>query len=377
MIARELIFLGKKVIIKGPHSLTLFPTEPIRALDAGLLSSGDKGPGGFIKAGFSTPELVAAARKRDYWYSRNAIRINLDGLGSDEWRKKKKAGLGNKSFGHHMERSNSGSLLVQNLDKDPGATGATGSHGESPVTPPPTAQGPPGHCGLANPRRFHRRAGGKCLWRGDRRNRGTRYQRSQLGRHLPVLSPAPKHFTFLSTADRRAGRNRRSRWLPSAGGQRRTGRTRAECPCPQNSGNGGKGGRGGKGSLGGLGGRGGPGADGGQGGIINLTLTCHTGSYVTEVAGGGPGQPGMPGQNSGGGAPGEGGDPGEGKKNILCLSLGGNDGPPGQAGLPGENNLSVAEHGELGVAGPAGQVNITTVSCAQSGCGSGRSLELQ
>jgi len=361
MIARELIFLGKKVTIKGPHSLTLFPKGPILALDADLVKGARKGSTGFIKAGFSTPRLVATARARGLLAQPEWITINLDGLGRDEWLKKQKAALRNKSYNNHTERSNSGSLLVQNYDKSPGATGERGNLGNAAVTPPVQAEGPPGHCGLPTPHGLI----------GDHGDDATNAGTGGIGlRGIDADGGATFTGSFSGTQtfniSVKGGRGGQGGpggpgGLPAPGGKGGRGGPGAECPCSQNSGNGGQGGRGGKGSFGGLGGKGGEGAFGGPGGTINLTLTCYTGSYVTEVGGGGAGPQGVPGPNSDGGAPGSGGDPGVGKKNILCLSLGGNDGPPGQAGLPGDNNPSVAAPGDLGGPGPNGHVTPPTI----------------
>jgi hypothetical protein len=363
MIARELIFLGKKVTIKGPHSLTIFPNEPIRALDAGLVRDGHKGSTGFIKAGFSAPKLVATARERGLLVQPESISINLNGLGRDEWVQKQKAAVRNKSYSH-AEGSRSGSLLVQNYDKDPGATGQTGNLGNAAVTPPTQAEGPPGHCGLSTHDGFIGEHGDDASGAGTGGIGGPGIKGDDGATFTGSFSGTQSFNISVKGGRGGQGGTGGPGGLPAQGGKGGRGGPGAECPCPQNSGTGGQGGRGGKGSLGGLGGKGGPGKFGGQGGTINLTLTCYSGSYVTEVAGGGPGPEGMPGQNSDGGTPGLGGDPGEGKKNILCLSLGGNDGPSGQPGLPGDNNTSVAELGDPGIPGPVGHVNITTVACS-------------
>jgi hypothetical protein len=359
MIARELVFLGKKVTIKGPHSLTLFPKQPILGLDADLVRGARQGSTGFIKAGFSTPKLVATARSRGLLVQPEWITINLNGLGRDEWLEKQKAGLRNKGYSHHMERFNSGSLLVQNFDKNPGETGGIGNPGEPAVTPPEQAQGPPGHCGLSTPHGFPGDQGDNATIAGPG-GIGKRGFDGARGETFTGSFSGTQTFS-ISVRGGRGGEGGPGGpgGFPAPGGKGGQGGPGAECPCPQNSGNGGQCGRGGKGSLGGVGGKGGEGAFGGPGGTINLTLTCYTGSYTTNVEGGGAGQQGTPGQNSSGGAPGSGGDPGVGKKNILCLSQGGNDGPPGQAGLPGDNNTSVGQPGELGAPGPNGHVYPT------------------
>jgi hypothetical protein len=372
MIAREFVFLGKKVTIKGPHSLTLFPTQPILGLDADLVRDARKGSPGFIKAGFSTPRLVATARARGLLVQPASININLNGLGRDEWLQKQKAGLRNKSYNNHTKRSNSGSLSVQNYDKNPGETGGIGNTGNAAVTPPVQAQGPPGHCALSTPDGFT----------GDQGDNATNAGTGGIGlRGIDGDGGATFTGSFSGTQtfniSVRGGRGGQGGpggpgGYPAQGGKGGRGGPGAECPCSQNSGNGGPGGRGGKGSFGGLGGKGGQGAFGGSGGTINLTLTCYTGSYVTDVGGGAAGPQGAPGPNSDGGAPGDGGDRGEGKKNISCLSLGGNDGPPGQAGLPGDNNLTVAQPGDQDGPGPNGHVYPTAVACSgpsQGTCG--------
>ncbi len=361
VIARQLVFLGKNPIIKGPHDLSFFPMEAPLTLDS-LETSRRKLSGSFVKAGFSTARLLATARERGLLVKPESITINIDGWGAEEWIKRKKAASRNKSYSNHGTRANS-PIQSQNIDEAPGATGQEGPPGESAVEPPEADQGPPGHCGANHPDGFIGDNGDNATAAGAG---GTGFLGVN-GNGAGVLTGSIPSGTQTYHFSARGGRGGRGGpggpgGLPARGGKGGRGGPGAECNCPQNSGSGGRGGRGGTGSIGGTGGNGGPGANGGPGGTINLTIACdYQGTYSTNVNGGVGGPPGGPGQNSGGGPPGFGGDPGPGAKNILCLSLGGNDGPTGQAGLNGNNTMVNGQNGTtVGSAGPGGVVNTTT-----------------
>ncbi|MEK6280757.1 MAG: hypothetical protein AABN95_10425 [Acidobacteriota bacterium] len=371
LIARQVVFSGKNPIIKGPHDLSFFPMEAPLTLDS-LESSRRNGSGSLIKAGFSPARLLATARERGLLVKPESISINVDGLGRDEWVKKRKAALRNKSYSHYAGRANSRIQAPQNIDKDPGATGQEGPPGANAVEPPEAAEGPPGHCAASHPDGFIGDDGNDATPAGTGVI-GKRGVDGDKGGTLNFPIPSGTETYHLSARGGRGGEGGPGGpgGLPARGGKGGRGGPGAECNCPQNSGNGGKGGRGGKGSTGGTGGTGGPGATGGKGGIINVTVACnYQGVYTTNVTGGGEGPQGSAGLNSAGGPPGFGGDPGRGAKNILCLSLGGNDGGTGQPGLPGENTMQNGQHGTVGSHGPDGVVNTTIDNgpCGEDEC---------
>jgi hypothetical protein len=361
VIARQVIFSGKNVNIKGPHDLTFFPIGPIATLDSSLGTSSRRGSSQFVKAGLSTARTLANARERGLFTEPTSITINLNGLGWEEWLEKKKAAGNNESSRrHHARRSNSSIPVAQNLDGAPGAQGAEGSLGQAAVEPPEADEGPPGLC----PSIPH---GGDGYDGNDASAAGTG------GTGDPGFDGAPGG-TFNGSIpagttpydiSARGGRGGKGGTggpggLPARGGKGGKGGPGDDCACPLNSGNGGRGGRGGKGSLGGQGGNGGPGATGGRGGTINLTVSCaFTGYLITQVSGGGEGPAGSPGQNSAGGPWGFGGDPGTGNQNILCLDKAGHAGGIGPLGLPGDNIMSHGQHGPVGQHGPDGQLIIT------------------
>ncbi|MEK6283467.1 MAG: hypothetical protein AABN95_24195 [Acidobacteriota bacterium] len=357
LIARQLVFLGKNPIIKGPHDLSFFPMEAPLTLDS-LENSRRKGSGSFVKAGFSIARLLATARERGLLVKPESITINVDGLGADEWLKKKKAALRNRSYSHWAGRANPRVQGPQNIDKDPGATGQEGFPGANAVEQPEAAEGPPGHCGANHPDGFIGDGGDDASAAGTG-GVGFRGVDGDRGGILNFYIPSGTETYHLSARGGRGGQGGPGgpAGLPARGGKGGRGGPGAECNCPQNSGSGGPGGRGGKGSMGGTGGNGGPGATGGQGGTINLTIACnYQGAYSTNINGGGEGLQGMYAPNGPGGPPGFGGDPGKGAKNILCLSLGGGDGGTGQLGLHGDNTMVNGQPGAVGSHGSVGSV---------------------
>jgi hypothetical protein len=344
VIARQVIFSGKNVIIKGPHNFTFFPIEPIITLDSSLRTSTRRGSDQFVKAGPSTARLLANFRKRGLLTKPASITIDLDALGRDEWLEKKKTASRLDRSSDHPVRSEWTMLVAQELDKDPGAQGAEGGIGQAAVEPPQAGIGDNGNNAAA--------AGTGGV--------GQRGVDGDPGHIFTGFVPAGSTPYFISVRGGRGGQGGTGRpgGSPARGGKGGKGRPGDVCECPLTSGNGGRGGRGGKGSIGGTGGQGGPGATGGRGGTINLTVSCsYTGNLVVQYSGGGEGPQGMPGRNSDGGLPGFGGEPGTAARNISCPDKAGRAGGAGQSGLPGENTLSNGQPGAVGQHGPDGTYN--------------------
>jgi len=74
IIARQLIFSGKDVKIKGPYHLAFFPIDPIVTLESDFLKTTSViGASHFVKAGFSTARLLAIAESGRYSQDRQAL----------------------------------------------------------------------------------------------------------------------------------------------------------------------------------------------------------------------------------------------------------------------------------------------------------------
>ncbi len=360
IIARQLVFSGKNVVIKGPHDLHFFPLNPLLSLDNGLQGTGGK-RSSFLKAGFSTARFLRTARQQGQLVTPESVTINVDGLGREEWLEKQKAAPKNRGYRNHPRRSGAAQDVTQNIDKPAGATGQIGHDGDAAQEPPVAGVGPLGICPTHPDGGTGDNGDGATV--AGTGGTGLRGVDGDHGGTLNVLINHGDSRTYhLSARGGRGGQGGPGGpgGLPARGGKGGMGGPGVTCNCSLNSGSGGTGGRGGKGSRGGTGGNGGPGATGGQGGTINLTRPCDfVGSYDVDVNGGGAGQQGQAGVNSVGGPPGFGGDPGQGASNIGCLERGGTNGTRGPDGLPGDNSPVNGQNGDVGTAGPTGQFNLT------------------
>lgn len=335
ILANNLIFSGKRVVIKGPHDLHFFPMGPVLAVNLN-----EQGDAAFSKARFE------AAKRQGQLVEPESITLNIDALGHDEWVKRHKR---NSTVNNHARRSEN--QQPENIDKEPGATGGKGPDGTFSVEPATASEGPPGLCpdipdggtgdtGFTAPASGN---GGTGLAGTDGADGGVLNVTVQYG---------DTHFYNLSARGGRGGQGGPGGdgGLPARGGKGGPGGPGDTCDCQLRSGRGGRGGQGGKGSHGGMGGNGGPGADGGKGGTINFTHPCDwiPPSYSYDVNPGGKGPGGVPGTNSQGGPGGFGGNPGTGGSNISCLDKAGGNLGPGGEGPPGDNAL---DHGSEGPTG--------------------------
>lgn len=124
IIANNLIFSGKNVVIKGPHDLHFFAMGPIQSVDLGSPRKAGAGSASFVNATFSKAHFEAAKRRGEL-VAPDSVTLNVDALGRDEWLESQKAAAEKTRFSHHARRSS----VVQNIDKPPGATGNTGPDG--------------------------------------------------------------------------------------------------------------------------------------------------------------------------------------------------------------------------------------------------------
>jgi hypothetical protein len=342
ILANQLIFSGRNVVIKGPHDLHFFAMGPIQSVD---LASEPKGSNPFVKASFSR-EFFEASKRTGRLVAPNSITLNIDALGRDEWLLRKKEAAKKPRYNNHARFSQQ----QENIDESPGATGATGPDGDPSQEPPVADIGPPGLCPSV-PNGLEGDHGHQAPTSG---NGGTGL-RGIDGNDAGVLNIyvqfGDTHFFSLSARGGRGGQGGTGGYggAPGRGGKGGTGGPGATCNCPLQSGKGGKGGTGGTGSHGGRGGDGGSGADGGKGGTIYFTYACDwTPNYSYNVNPGGKGPGGVPGLNSPGGPPGFGGDAGTGGSNISCLDKAGGTFGRGADGEPGSNNLDHGSEGPLG-----------------------------
>jgi hypothetical protein len=380
IIANNMIFSGKKAVIKGPHDLHFFALGLVLSVNMNA-RNGSGRSGTFFQAAFSKARLVKAvfsrasleeAKRQGQLVEPDSITLNIDALGHDEWlesQKAAKAGLAN-----HARRSTK--QQQENIDKPPGATGDKGPNGTFSVEPSTAGEGPAGLCpnipdGGTGDTGFTAPASGTggTGFRGiDGDNGGTL--------NVIVSSPNDTHFYNLSAKGGRGGQGGPGGdgGLPARGGKGGPGGPGDSCACPLQSGRGGRGGQGGTGSHGGMGGQGGPGADGGKGGTINFTYPCDwPPNWASDVNPGGKGPGGVPGTNSQGGPGGFGGNPGTGGSKISCLDKAGGNLGSGGEGPPGDNVIEQPSEGTLGGQKGPGTVNtfVDNTNCPPPGGGGG------
>ena len=357
IIANNMIFSGKKAVIKGPHDLHFFALGPLLSVNTNA-RNGRGQSSTFVKAAFSKASLEEAKRQGQL-VEPDSITINIDALGRDEWLESQKAAKGGR-LANHVRRSTT--QQPEDIDKPAGATGDKGPNGTFSVEPSTADEGPPGLCpnipdGGTGDTGFTAPAsgsGGTGLRGKDGDDGGTL--------NVTVTSANDTHFYNLSAKGGRGGQGGPGGdgGLPARGGKGGRGGPGDSCLCPLQSGRGGRGGQGGKGSHGGMGGPGGPGADGGKGGTINFTYPCDWApNWASDVNPGGKGPGGVPGPNSQGGPGGFGGDPGTGGSKISCLDKAGGTLGPGGEGPPGDNVIEQPSEGTLG--GQKGPGTVNTV----------------
>jgi hypothetical protein len=356
IIANQLVFSGKNVVIKGPHDLHFFAMGPIQSVDLAAQRGGRGRSATFVNASFSKARFEAAKRQGQL-VKPDSITFNIDALGLEEWLESQKAASKKPRYSNHARGSN---VAQENIDKPPGATGGKGPDGTFSQEPPVAGVGPPGLC----PNIPNGGQGDDGHQAPTSANGGTGF-RGFDGDDGGVLNVTVQygdtHFYNLSARGGRGGQGGPGGdgGVPARGGKGGPGGPGDTCSCLFQSGKGGRGGVGGTGSRGGTGGTGGPGADGGKGGTINFTYPCDwiPSSYAVDVNPGGKGPGGEPGTNSQGGPPGFGGEPGTGGSNISCLDKAGGTFGHGPDGEPGANSLDHGSQGTLGGQKGMGQFN--------------------
>lgn len=350
IIANEMIFSGKNVVIKGPHDLHFFALGPLQSVDLGAHRGGSGQSAAFVKAGFSKA-FFEAAKRQNQLIAPDSITLNIDALGRDEWLASQKVVSKKLRYSNHVRHSEVAQDYTQNIDKPAGATGGPGSDGLFSEEPPVAGIGPPGLCPtIPNGGEGDHGHQAQAAGTGGTGLRGV--DGDDGGEMIVVVDYGGPRVFHLSARGGRGGQGGPGGpgGIAGRGGKGGPGGPGATCNCAFQSGRGGRGGEGGIGGRGGTGGTGGPGADGGKGGTINFTYACNwiplSVDYDIHPGGKGPG--GVPGLNSAGGPPGYGGDPGTEGSNIGCLEKAGGTLGRGPDGQFGANSPDHGSEGTLG-----------------------------
>ena len=111
IMANNMIFSGKKAVIKGPHDLHFFALGPVLSVNMDARNGRGKS-GTFVKAAFSKARIVKAvfsrvsleeAKRLGQLVEPDSITLNIDALGRDEWLESQKAAKAR--FANHARRS--------------------------------------------------------------------------------------------------------------------------------------------------------------------------------------------------------------------------------------------------------------------------------
>lgn len=357
ILVRKLIFLGRDVVIKGNHSLHIFPIEMTGMVDVVAEAKSSRWAQ-LKKVNFSgyRSKLATLPVIRD-----GLITIDLHGPGRKEWlEEQKKVKKDNGYRAAHALRS---AMSQQNVGTpgQPGNPGGEGSTGTTGTVGSGGNNGNNGTCGG----NVHGAPGGNGTGggTGGTGGNGQTGGAGTNGSPFSISISSGDHTSYnISTYGGQGGQG-------GAGGAGGTGGNGApggrggdgaSCACNQGgSGNGGQGGNGGAAGNGGQGGNGGNGGLGGNGGNITVTYTADYQGTINTNAGaglGGPGGfagPGGPegffGQHGGRGL---GGDPLSCNTSNPTIGNDGSDGSGGGAGGQGQG-------GNPGANGTPGSVNVT------------------
>lgn len=358
ILVRRLVFEGSDALIKGPHSVAIFPARGVTLLH-GLLPRKERNPGTGRQ-----PEVTVELPESPVQSRSGRITVDTSGLGYREWlesiggaerleevirgmrsrdeRTRRKAYL---EF-EMLRRGPTGKPGVITAQSDtsgqPGAMGSAGNPGAQPDLAEPQVQpkGASGVCG-SNANGGPGLAGAPGGWAGNGDPGGTGEKGEDAGDQTGYIADGDNHtYQFIAKGGKGGpGGPGGFAYGGARGGNGGEGGDGATCNCQQGgAGTGGQGGQGGIGGRGGRGGDGGRGGNGGNGGRITLDLPCSGGNFNSHV---GKGQVGVGGSTLGAGGAGGAGTPGAGGRpgsNIDCPSSGGQfggSGPAGSGGFPG------------------------------------------
>ncbi len=352
ILARRVVFLGRDVVIKGPHDIFIFTVEGTELVEN--TASNRRARAQLLKTSLTNNHHAASDTKDG-----GVITLDLSGLGQKEW-------LANKALAAaaamRSGRKNSHHVMFQNYSGSAGSNGGNGNSGSAGSNGSIGSDGADGNCST-NVNGSNGANGGA----GGAGNAGSAGGNGQAGGDGgdAYIQPAPNQSVNV-TSNGGAGGNGGNGGLGGTGGYGAAGGNGGNgvacTPC--NGGlaaNGGAGGRGGDGGTGGNGGAGGNGGDGGDGGDITVAYPPNYTGSINVTSNGGAGGSGGGGNLSGvGGTYGVGGNGGSGNGGYSC-STSGSTGQNGNSGNLGSNGTSGAD-GSAGAAGDDGYVDIYELS---------------
>lgn len=342
ILARRLVFLGRNVVIKGPHDIHIFTIDETQLVDNRSLR---KDGGGMVKVSFLQPSTLASLKS-----TQGHITIDTSGVDRDEWIQRQRFQQLAKKTGRSNDRHHALAAFQSNADGAPGSDGPNGPSGDTGFSGDNGASGSNGLC----PNDINGTAGGSGAngAPGGSAGNGGNGGDGQNGGNI-TLTVQSGSYTFSANGGR--GGNGGAGGVGGQGGNGGNGGSGgngASCPNCSPSGetaDGGAGGSAGSGGSGGNGGAGGSGGRGGNGGSIDVTRAPgFSGSINASAVGGAGGSSGQGGPPGGGGLPGSPGEGGSGARGNNCVgsgpsgSTGGNGSPAGggnggNSGQPGSN----------------------------------------
>ena len=346
ILARRLVFLGRNVVIKGPHDIHIFTIDETQLVD----NSSFRKDGRFVKVGFLPPATLASLKP-----TQGHITIDTSGVGRDEWIQQRRTQQFAKNTGKSKDLHHA---VMQSADGDNGADGTSGPNGDNGQFANSGANGPNGSC-PSSPNGESGESGGIGGDGGNGGNGGNGGD-GQSGGFISFTAQQGQSYNVSANGGRGGnGGNGGTGGNGGNGGSGGKGGNGASCfNCTANgqTASGGSGGYAGSGGRGGSGGVGGNGGKGGNGGYIDVTLPSnYSGTINASVSGGtggSGGQGGFPGVGGSAGSPGAGGD---GAKGLNCFNSG-SSGSTGGTGNPGDNGNG-GNSGSAGAAGSDGTYN--------------------
>jgi hypothetical protein len=369
LLVKNLLFEGRDALIKGHHSIYVYPIETAGVLGTTLETALGESAARLTNVNFKQSSAMKMPVLRPV--EGGKITIDVSGFGWEEWRKKQE----NPDAGFQPA---SMSLRQQTIDESgsAGAPGATGDPGEPGPNAEPFVASPgrPGTCAIG-----FRDVDGKHGdipndgGEGGKGGNGGKGFKGNKGDTIDFEIPrgSTGKWEFISKGGMGGPGGQGGPGGPGGiGATGGSGGDGADCPCEQGgAGNGGDGQNGARGGRGGPGGTGGQGGNGGDGGFIKVTHWQSDSVLITSNAGGGyAGQGGQPGRGGPGGPGGGGGSRGRAASNTRCPIAFPRDGRNGQTG-------GTWGYGDSGEWGPEGAeegasnlVNITPITTQEDPC---------
>ncbi len=331
ILANQVIFEGRKAVLKGNYHVYFFPvvTEGVlgTTLEVAMREQGVR----FSTVAFRDsssrrlpvpPKSFVPRLLQEGW----SLTIDTSGPGRAEWLEQQKQA----TEAHFSKTARQGTV---DHNGDPGATGPTGPTGltGSAATPNPSRPGDNGVCGVDPNGSFGAfgNPGGTGKTGGIG---GEGLQGGPANAIVAQINTRTGNYIYLARGGQGGqGGKGGLGGLGGPGAEGGRGGDGVDCPCASGgAGNGGDGGPSGQGGKGGRGGNGGPGGFGGDGANIFVKVPDNFIGIISPNPDGGHGGPGGE-QGDGGfpGASGAGGAPGKKATNFNCPSSTPRDGKTG------------------------------------------------